>query len=281
MRLPADRLPADLAEALAAAGSPLGAVHYFTEVGSTSDVAAQLAAAGAAEGAIVVAGTQTAGRGRRGHDWHSPPDGGLYASVILRPGRWPRPPEGSRVLLLSLATGVAVAEGIAAATGLAVEIKWPNDVVAPAGPVPDGSDRFYRRYRKVAGVLAEIPGGALDVVILGIGVNVRPAALPAAVAERATSLEAELGRPVDRGAVLMATLAALAGMLAELQAGRHDAVLERWRARSPSSAGATVEWTAPGGVRRGTTDGIDADGALRVRGQAGLERVIAGELTWR
>jgi BirA family transcriptional regulator, biotin operon repressor / biotin---[acetyl-CoA-carboxylase] ligase len=279
-------LPVDFAEALAAAGSPFGApIHYFEEVDSTSEVAGRLAAAGAREGLVVLAASQTAGRGRRGHHWHSPPDAGLYLSIILRPADWRKPPGDSAawtgVLLLSLAAGVAVVEGIGAATGLLTHIKWPNDVIVRAGPARAAGERFYGRQRKIAGVLAEAAGGTFDVVVVGLGINLRPAALPPELAERATSLEAELGRAVERGAVLVATLASLADAVAELRAGRHETILERWRARSPSSIGASVEWMASGGVRRGVTDGIDADGALRVRSPAGVERVIAGELTWR
>src|SRR5215204_4022001 len=121
----------------AAFGEPL---HYFSEIGSTNDEAARLAEAGAAEGTTVVAGAQSAGRGRLGRSWFSPAGAGLYASVVLRDRR--------AAPLLTLAGGVAVAEGIRAATALPVEIKWPNDVV-----VRDGGRR--QRPLKLAGVLAE------------------------------------------------------------------------------------------------------------------------------
>jgi BirA family biotin operon repressor/biotin-[acetyl-CoA-carboxylase] ligase len=110
---------------------------------------------------------------------------------------------------------------------------------------------------------------------------VRPAAYPPDVVARATSLEAELGREVDRGLVLAETLAALAGRYADLTAGRFDAILGAWRDLAPSSRGTMVEWTTPDGLRRGRTEGIDDRGALLVRTAAGLERIIAGELTWQ
>src|SRR5512134_2605824 len=96
-------------------GEPL---YFFTETGSTNDVAASLAERGASEGTTVVASSQTAGRGRLGRGWFSPPGAGLYVSVVFRPV--------SPVALLTLAAGVAVAEGVHAATGLPTEIKWPN-----------------------------------------------------------------------------------------------------------------------------------------------------------
>jgi biotin-(acetyl-CoA carboxylase) ligase len=100
------------------------------------------------------------------------------------------------------------------------------------------------------------------------------------LADRATSVEAELGRQIDRGLVLAESLAALAARYREFGAGRFGAILDRWRALSPSSAGAAVSWVGPDGPRRGTTAGIDDGGTLLVRTGAGLERIIAGELTW-
>ena len=266
-----DALPDELAAALTAAGRRLGPfagrITYYASVGSTNDLAGELAAGGALEGTTIVADHQTAGRGRRGRSWFSPPGSGLYVSIVLRPpaGGGPTP----AVTLLTLMAGVAIAEGVRAATGLPAGIKWPNDLVVER--------------RKLAGILAEAAGGAdsLQAVVLGYGINVRPAAYPPELAARATSLEAELGREVDRGLVLAETLAALAGRYADLVAGRFDVILGAWRALAPSSRGTIVEWTATDGPRQGRTEGIDEGGALLVRTDAGLERIIAGELIWR
>src|SRR5690606_6342284 len=140
---------------------------------STNDEAARLAAAGATQGTTVVAAAQTAGRGRLGRAWFSPPGAGLYASVVIRDPR--------AAPLLTLAAGVAIAEGIRAAAGLPVEIKWPNDLVVDAG---------LGRRRKLAGILTEGSSGVdgLQFVIVGFGVNLLPAAYPADIADRATSL---------------------------------------------------------------------------------------------
>ncbi len=264
-------LPDELATALAASGGRLGPfasrLRYFTSVGSTNDIAGELAATGAPEGTTIVADQQTAGRGRRGRTWFSPPGSGLYVSVVLRP------PEGNGtvppVTLLTLTAGVALAEGVRVATGLPVGIKWPNDLMVER--------------RKLAGILAEAAGGAgsLQAVVLGYGINIGRAAYPPELASRATSLEAELGRPVDRGLVLAETLAALAGRYEDLVRGRFDAILGAWRALAPSSRGTLVEWTTTAGVRQGRTEGIDERGALLVRTDTGLERIIAGELVWR
>lgn len=240
-------------------------IHYFSEVGSTNDEAARLAEHGASEGTAVVAAAQTAGRGRLGRSWYSPPGAGLYVSVIVRDGR--------AAPYLTLAGGVAVAEGITAATGLPVEIKWPNDVVVDGG---------FRRWRKLAGVLAEASTGAegLQYVVLGFGINLRPVAYPPDIADRATSLEAELGRPADAGLLLAEGLAALAAHVRALSRGETQSLLRRWDALSPTASGTPVEWETEAGVRRGRTAGIAADGALLVQTGAETERIISGVVRW-
>lgn len=261
----------EFAPALAAAGARLGAFHgklrWIPSVASTNDVAMTLATSGAPEGTTVFAEQQTAGRGRRGRSWFSPPGAGLYVSTVLRPaGSDTLPPA---VTLLTLTAGVALAEGVRTATGLPVDIKWPNDLVLER--------------RKLAGILAEAvsgPTSGLQAIVLGFGINIRSAAYPPEIADRATSLEAELGRPVDRGLVLAEALASLASRYEDLREGRFDAILAAWRALAPSSRGATVEWTTPAGARQGRTDGIDDSGALLVRTGSAIERIVAGELRW-
>ena len=89
-----------------------------------------------------------------------------------------------------------------------------------------------------------------------------------------------MGRPVDGGSVLGHVLVALNRAVMELSDGLVDEVLRRWRTLAPSSAGASVEWDTPDGVRAGVTAGLDADGALLVRNGAGMERIISGEVRW-
>src|SRR5690349_10431788 len=120
-----DPLPEDVAHALALTASRRGSfgdpLYFLSETPSTNDVAATLAERGAPEGATVFAAAQTAGRGRFGRAWFSPPGAGLYVSVVCR--------NEAAAPFVTLAGGVAVAEGVRAATGLPVQIKWPNDVV--------------------------------------------------------------------------------------------------------------------------------------------------------
>ncbi|CAN5724436.1 N/A [soil metagenome] len=253
-------------QATAGRRGPIGSrILYFSEIGSTNDEAARLAEEGAPEGTTVVAAAQTAGRGRFGRTWFSPPGAGLYVSVVLRDVR--------AAPLLTLAGGVAVAEGIRAATALPVEIKWPNDIVLDSGP---------GRRRKVAGILAEASTSVdrLQHLVLGIGINVRESAYPAGIADRATSLEGELGREVDPGSVLAECLAALATRLGDLAAGDSGAVLSRWIELAPSASGSRVEWNTAGGLRTGVTAGIAADGALVVRTREDAEHIRSGPVRW-
>jgi BirA family transcriptional regulator, biotin operon repressor / biotin---[acetyl-CoA-carboxylase] ligase len=283
---PADRLPDDLAAALAAKAAQRGAfgarLIYAAEVGSTNDLAAAAADRGEPEGTTFVAGAQTAGRGRLGRTWFSPPGAGLYLSTITR--------RASLAPWLTLAGGVAVADGIRAATALPVEITWPNDIVAVGGA-------GFRARRKIAGILAEASSGPAGVqyVVLGVGINIRSAALPPELAGRASAIETELGRPVDAGAVLAQVLVALNRALGDLDvAGPGEAttaasppgspqaaLLARWLALSPSAHGAPIEWHTGTRAASGTTAGLAEDGALLARTADGLQRIVSGEVRWR
>lgn len=258
-------LPDDFASALAIAGHRAGIfsrqVLWYAEVGSTNDVAATLADRGEREGTVVIADAQTAGRGRHGRVWLSPPGAGLYMSIVLRPA-------AHAVSLLTIAAGVALAEGIQAATGLEPQLKWPNDV--------------YIGGRKLAGILAEAGTSNAGVhhVVLGCGINLMPAAYPPEVAARATAIESELGRPVDRGLLLVECLAALHLRYGDLQSRADAAVVARWRDRAASTFGRRVEWDAAGVTRYGIAEDIDETGALLVRDGAARARVISGEVRW-
>jgi BirA family biotin operon repressor/biotin-[acetyl-CoA-carboxylase] ligase len=232
-------------------------IQFLPVVGSTNDIAAALP-----HRAVVVAAQQTAGRGRRGHTWFSPPGAGLYASVVLAPATARVDPRRA-TMLLTLAAGVAIAEGLEAATGLAVDLKWPNDLLVGR--------------RKLAGILAE---GHDELVVVGYGINLRSAAFPPELQDRATSLESALGRAPDPDHVLDATLAALSQRYDDLLDGRFDAILDAWRGRAPRAIGSPVTWTTNDGPRSGVTAGIDDDGALLVRAGGTIERIVSGEVMW-
>lgn len=264
-------LPDDLRRALAATESERGGfgarLIYAAEVRSTNDLAAAAAERGEPEGTTVVAGAQTEGRGRLGRAWFSPPGAGLYLSTLIR--------RQALAPWITIAGGVAVAEGIRGATGLPVQIKWPNDIITA------GSAGFKAR-RKIAGLLAEASSGPQGVqyVVLGIGINLGPAAFPPDLAGRAGSIEGELGRPVDAGPVLARVLAALNHTLAEIETAGPTSLLARWLALAPSARGAAIEWDGPSGPQAGVSAGLDIDGALLARTPTGLARIIAGEVRW-
>ena len=261
-----------MAVALSQAAGRLGAfgrqVQWYEELASTNDLAGAFADQGAREGSIVIANSQTAGRGRQGRQWCSPPGAGLYVSIVLRP-------HARAVPLLTIAAGVALAEGVREATGLTAALKWPNDVMAMT---PSGC-------RKLAGILAEaghtcaVPD-SLPHVVLGFGINLRAAAYPPEVAWRATSLEDALGGEPHRGRVLAECLAALAARYDDLQADRPGIVLEAWRTFAQPLLGRDVEWDAVDGTRRGVANDVDGAGALLVRTPEGTVRVIGGEVRW-
>jgi BirA family biotin operon repressor/biotin-[acetyl-CoA-carboxylase] ligase len=240
-------------------------VQHFAEVDSTNDLALALAASGAPAGTAIVADAQRAGRGRRGRTWFSPPGAGLYLSVVLRPTA------GSQLSLTTLAVGVGVARALRAETSLPIELKWPNDVV------------IGRPWRKLAGVLCEATGvGArVDAVIAGVGINVRTAAYPPEIADRATSIEAELGRAIDRERLAGVCVAAVMESAALLDGDGAGAILEAWREFARAGlGGALVRWLDQAETRHGTVRDIDADGALLVDAGGRVERLVAGEVQW-
>jgi len=265
----ADPLPADLVRALANAEQRLGAfrrLEYVAVVNSTNDAAIARAQAGAPHGTGVLADAQRAGRGRRGRAWFSPPGAGVYLSAVVRPSGSAWSPG-----LLTLAAGVAAAEGIRAACGLPVELKWPNDVV------------IGRPWRKLAGVLSEAvgTGSRIDAVVVGIGINLLSAAYPPEIVDRATSVEAEAGRPIDRPTVIVELLAGLSRMTRMLERGEHAAIVAAWRKLGRAGlGGAAVRWVDQGVERRGRARDLAEDGALLVESAGRIERVVAGEVTW-
>ena len=267
----AEYVPEEIVGALAATAEARGVfgarLFYATEVTSTSDLAIAAAERGDPEGTTFVAGAQTAGRGRLGRAWFSPPGAGLYISTIVR--------RRAVAPWLTLAGGVAVAEGIRAATGLPLQIKWPNDIVAVGGG-------GFRGRRKLAGILAEASTGAdgLNYIVLGMGINLRNASFPPELGDRATSIEIELGRDADGGLVLAHVLASLNRALATIETSGPAALLQQWTALAPSATGAPIEFDGPTGRETGVTAGLGEDGALLARTPRGLARIIAGEVRW-
>jgi BirA family biotin operon repressor/biotin-[acetyl-CoA-carboxylase] ligase len=241
-------------------------VEWHAEVDSTQRVARALARAGAAEGTVVIAERQTAGRGRLGRDWHSPAGLNLYCSIVLRPAL-----ALSAVPQVALVAGVAVAAAVEEETAIRPAIKWPNDVLLGG--------------RKVAGILVEMDAEVERVhhVIAGIGVNLNasPTAFPRALRARATSLLIATGRPVDRAAFTGRLLAALEARYGRFSTVGFASVRAEWESYS-CLTGTDVRVAGPGGEIGGRVLGLAPDGALRLRRPGGREvRVVAGEVTVR
>ncbi len=221
-------------------------------VESTNDDVRILAEAGAADGLVLIAERQTAGRGRRGAAWFAPAGESLAFSILVRPQEpkalWPR---------LALAAGVAVAEAIET-LGLQAGIKWPNDVWISS--------------RKIAGILVE--AGA-NFAVVGIGLNVNTTAFPAEVEKIATSLEIEISHPQSRADVLAKIIDRFARRRREIGTD-FDALVEAVASRCVLT-GKHVTLITANGPCEGRVEGIGSGGELLLRTRSGLERLIQAD----
>lgn len=234
-------------------------LRFLAEVDSTNAFAAELARNDAPEGTVVVADTQTAGRGRLQRQWHSPPGQNLYFSVILRPQVMP-----NRAPQLALVTGLALCRALRGMfPDLDPRAKWPNDV--------------YLEGRKLAGILCAMVSEMERVhhLIVGIGVNVNVTDFPAEIADRATSLQLATHNEISRPELLAAILGDLERAYDQwLEAGL-DSFLDEWHAASHlTNREARIEVVNE--QVRGTVLGINAQGALRLREPNGNVREIIG-----
>jgi BirA family biotin operon repressor/biotin-[acetyl-CoA-carboxylase] ligase len=236
-------------------------VHERDEAGSTNDEARLLAEAGAADGTVVWARRQTAGRGRRGRRWESPA-GNLYFSVVMRPGV-----DAATGAQLSFVAALAIADAIAAflPEGAPVEQKWPNDVLVGGA--------------KITGILLESSGGAghsVDWIIAGCGVNVAQA--PEAVGVTATSLHREGAADTAVRDVLALVLARLGFWRDAWARDGFAPVRAAWLARA-RGLGGPVTVRLPSGELQGRFADMDGTGALLLDLPDGSRRhVTAGEV---
>ena len=236
-----------------------GRLHFSPVTESTNSDALAAARRGAEHGSVWFADEQLAGRGRGDHAWHSAAGEGLYVSVLLRP-RIP----AARLPLLPLAAGLAAAEAVRAAAGLAVDLRWPNDLLI--GP------------RKTGGILVEAKnqGSAVAFAVVGIGINVHQQAFDPTLATAATSLDLEAGRRISRQKVLAALLKSLEReTLGLLEPASGTAIPARVEQASTWIRGRRVEVHGPQACA-GVTAGLDEHGFLRVRTAEGLVTVQTG-----
>ncbi|WP_447980725.1 biotin--[acetyl-CoA-carboxylase] ligase [Candidatus Nitrospira bockiana] len=247
-------------EAVRRAFGPHGAkrpIQVLPETDSTNRAAFQLAQTGAADGTLVLADAQTAGRGRLGRVWHSPPGANLYCSLVLRrevpPDRLP-----DWLSWIPLLSAAGVAQAVRQASNLHATVKWPNDVLVSG--------------RKISGILCESAGvGTTDIfVIIGVGLNVNLPAhrLPDELRSTATSLAHEAGRPFDRAVLAALLIGEIERRVDWLRAGERDRMREEYRSLSATIGQRVRVELAHGAVIEGSAEDVAGDGALLVRSEA-------------
>jgi len=236
------------------------AVQYLEETDSTIRAAWRWLDEGGPEGAVVIAGRQHRGQGRRGRTWSSP-SGGLWMSVLARPLL--RVAQAGR---LGMAMALSAAEGLEAVAGVSVGLKWPNDILL------DG--------RKLAGVLVEtrVEGDRVSAAVLsaGINVNVDLAALPEGVRAAATSLREATGAECSLERLAARTLDALERLWPAVTNGG-EGLVTAWHARD-LLRGTQVHVVAGSAHLDGVCHGVDPDGALLLTVAGEVQRVTAGEI---
>lgn len=238
--------------------------RFHSETDSTNSRASELAGKSAPHGTIVCADSQTAGRGRLGRKWESPPGTNLYLSLLLRP-----PLEPSRAPAITLVTAVALAMAVEKTTSLGAGLKWPNDL--------------YLGGRKAAGILAETTGDPdrLRHVVIGVGLNVNAdiESFPEYLRDRATSLRIETGKVFRRVAILARFLDAFVECYGEFLSSGFGAMLPEWNRRDILK-GKKVTLRHGGREARGIAVGVDESGMLLFRREASnkAERISSGEI---
>jgi len=238
----------------------LSIIRYDT-VESTNTEATKQAKLGADAGLCIIAGEQTAGRGRHGRTWVSEKDSGLYFSIVLRPKL-----ESRFLPLITLMTGVAVHDTLKE-FGIGPDIKWVNDILVAE--------------KKISGILAETvetPTGLA--IVVGIGVNLTSRNFPDEIADTATSMEAETGKrilPDELAEVLTGYLSYFYDILSNGD-GPFE-ILRHWQQRSSYFSDKPVRVTLDDIVIDGVTDGLEENGALRVKTVGGSVKIVqAGDV---
>jgi BirA family transcriptional regulator, biotin operon repressor / biotin---[acetyl-CoA-carboxylase] ligase len=234
-------------------------LHFF-QTESTNDVAMRLGESGEPHGAVVIAESQTAGRGRAGHSWVSEKSAGIYVTVLLRPAISPMHSPA-----LTLVAGLAAHDAIAEETGLSPDIRWPNDVMLNG--------------KKVCGILTEMQAeiDRVHFAAVGIGVNVNQHKMPAELAAIATSLRSETGRTHSRLELLARLLRHLDRYYNQFVGEGTGPIVRRFAEVSSYGEGKRVRIVNGKDSFIGTTAGLEPSGILRVRREDGrIESLISG-----
>ncbi|PYZ98395.1 bifunctional biotin--[acetyl-CoA-carboxylase] synthetase/biotin operon repressor [Alteribacter lacisalsi] len=236
-------------------------ILHYPSIHSTQETAHLLASEQAEEGTIVLADEQTKGKGRLGRQWHSPPETGIWMSLILRPDI-----EVRSAPQLTLLTAVAVVRGIKESLGLDPEIKWPNDILFNG--------------RKAAGILTEMQAepDRVHAIIVGLGLNVNQDYFPDELADIATSLRLEKGEKVSRTDVLEAILKEWDWLYRMFLKEGFSSVKPLWEAHA-LTMGKEITARTPRETLKGVAVGIDDAGVLLLRTKDGkLHHIYSADI---
>ncbi|MBU0547342.1 MAG: biotin--[acetyl-CoA-carboxylase] ligase [Candidatus Omnitrophica bacterium] len=233
-------------------------IHYFDYLASTMDLAMQLGIQAASHGTLVLAESQTKGRGRLGRSWFSPKYKGIYLSLILRPNISP-----SDSPMLTLLSAVSICETIKNTVGLDAQIKWPNDVLICN--------------KKISGILTEMNAEVdkVNFVVIGIGLNVNND--KKSLIAQATSLKEQAGQPISRILLLQELLRRIENNYSLLEDKGAQAIIDKWRNFS-LTLGRRVKVYYQDKHIEGQAVDIDKDGGLLIRKDSGLmQKVFSGD----
>jgi BirA family transcriptional regulator, biotin operon repressor / biotin---[acetyl-CoA-carboxylase] ligase len=237
-------------------------IYHFFKTDSTNRVALELGHAGEPEGAVVLAEEQSAGRGRAGRTWSSERAAGIYVTLLLRPKLAP-----VQAPLLTMMAGLSAHAAVEAVTGLAVDLKWPNDLIICG--------------KKAGGILTEMHAepGQVRFVIVGIGLNVNQEKFPGELASIATSLRLETGKPQSRMELLVRLLREFESDYNRMSREGIGSVVKRFEVISSYAHGKRVRVTNGTESYVGTTAGLGPEGLLQVERDDGrVVTVIAGDV---
>ena len=240
-------------------------IRYFSRIDSTNQYAKRIAEEGAPDGTLIIADEQTAGKGRSGRTWVTPPAEAIAFTLLLRPKLSP-----DRISMVTLVMGLAVTNAVNSLYGVSAGIKWPNDVVIKG--------------RKLCGILTEMSAEVRQVnyIVIGVGINANLTSFPEEIREIATSLRLELGCDINRAELIACVMTEFERLYAEFEAqGDLGAVMQEYNELC-LNAGSKVRVLDPNGEYTGTSRGINSMGELLVETEDGkMQEVYAGEVSVR
>ena len=240
-------------------------VYYYNITDSTNIRAKQLGDEGAPHGTLVTADQQSAGRGRRGRGWESPPGCSVYMSILLRPDIPP-----VKAPMLTLVMALSVAGSLKDCTGLDVQIKWPNDIILNG--------------KKLVGILTEMSTEIdyINHVVIGVGINVNMEYLPEEIQDKATSLRLETGHVVRRSELIASTMKQFERYYGLFLESRNLESMREEYNRLLVNRGKEVRILGGKEEYNAVALGINSEGELLVRREDGSEEaVFAGEVSVR